>query len=222
MHAYLQRLWRHIRLRPRLASSVAIGLAVALLFPATYRATTRALMTWDIGAGLYLLLAWTMMLRSTAEHMRWRARLQDDGAAAVLLITVGAAAASLVAIILELATLKQLPPDRQALHLGLAAITFVVSWTLVHTAFALHYAHAYYASLGQQHQPPLKFDPPDSPVYLDFAYFSMVIGMTSQTADVNLGSTRMRRLAMAHGLVAFVFNTTLLALSINVAASLMG
>jgi len=154
--------------------------------------------------------------------MKWRAQVQDDGAAAVLFLTVAAAVASLAAIVLELSGLKTYPPSKQGLHVGLAMATFIASWLLVHTAFALHYAHVYYASVGKNGDPPLGFPQQDAPVYMDFLYFAMVVGMTSQTADVALASTRMRRLVMAHGMIAFIFNTTLLALTINIAASLLG
>ena len=101
-------------------------------------------------------------------------------------------------------------------------MTFAASWLLVHTSFALHYAHAHYVAMDRDPSAPLQFPLQDAPAYMDFLYFSMVIGMTSQTADVAICSTRMRRLVMAHGMIAFVFNTTLLALTINVAASLLG
>ena len=201
------------------------GLAGALTFlllPSELAASTRTLVTWNVGADLYLLLAYVLIVRASVEHMRWRARLQDDGAAVVLFLTVAAAAASLVAIVMELSGLKSDAPARQALHLGLAGATFMTSWLLVHTSFALHYAHAYYVSLGENGAAPLEFPRQDAPVYMDFLYFSMVIGMTSQTADVAITTTRMRRLVMVHGMIAFVFNTSLLALTINVAASLLG
>lgn len=193
-----------------------------LLMPSEFATSTRALVTWNVGSGLYLLLAFTLMVRASVEHMRWRARVQDDGAAVVLFLTVAAAIASLVAIGMELSGLKTATPVRQGLHLALAGMTFMASWLLVHTSFALHYAHAYYVSLGKDGRAPLEFPGQGEPVYMDFLYFSIVVGMTSQTADVAITSTRMRRLVMAHGMISFVFNTTLLALTINVAASLLG
>ena len=221
-HSPIVKLWHLVRARPRLVVSCLAGVLGFLLLPSTLAASTRALITWDIGAGLYLMLAWTMIGRASVEHMRWRARLQDDGAAVVLFLTVAAAVASLAAIVLELSGLKTFPVTRQGLHLGLAALTFMASWLLVHTSFALHYAHAYYISIDKEHKGPLEFLRQEAPVYLDFLYFSLTIGMTSQTADVALASTRMRRLVMAHGMIAFVFNTTLLALTINIAAGLLG
>lgn len=218
----IARLLRLIRARPRLAIATLAGCATFAVLPPHYASTTRALVTWDIGAGLYLTLAWIMFGRATVEHMRWRARAQDDGAALVLLVTVAGAIASLAAITLELSGFKAYPPLRQGLHIGLVALTFATSWLLVHTSFALHYAHAYYVSIGREHTPPLEFPRQEAPMYMDFLYFSMIIGMTSQTADVAITTTRMRRLAMAHGVIAFVFNTALLALTINIAGNLLG
>ncbi len=220
--ARITKWWHQLRARPRLSASCLCGTLVFLLLPSALAASTRALITWDIGTGLYLLLAWIMIGRGSVEHMRWRARLEDDGAAAVLFLTVAAAVASLAAIVLELSGLKNYPPTRQGLHLALVAVTFLVSWLLVHTSFALHYAHAYYVSIDTEHRGPLEFPRQDAPIYLDFLYFSMVIGMTSQTADVAIATTPMRRLVMAHGMIAFAFNTTLLALAINIAAGLLG
>lgn len=156
------------------------------------------------------------------EHMRWRARIQDDGAAVVLFLTVAAALASLAAIVIELSGLDNLTPLQQGLRLALVLVTFLASWSLVHTSFALHYAHAYYGSRNKSGNPPLEFPGDEPPVYTDFLYFAMIVGMTSQTADVAIASTRMRRLAMAQGMIAFAFNTTLLALTVNIAAGLLG
>jgi uncharacterized membrane protein len=218
----MRKLLHLIRARPRLTMSIVAGALAFPLLPQAWSASTRGLATWDAGVGLYLMLAWLMMGRASVEHMRWRARLQDDGAAVVLFLTVAAAIASLAAIVLELSGLKAFPLVRQELHLALAAGTFAGSWLLVHTSFALHYAHAYYVTTSGEGGAPLEFPRQEAPVYLDFLYFAVVIGMTSQTADVAIASTRMRRLVMVHGLIAFVFNTTLLALTINVAASLLG
>jgi uncharacterized membrane protein len=221
-HSRPSKIWRQVRARPRLVSATLAGSIAYFVLPMSLAVSTRALLTWDVGAGLYLVLAWVLIGRASLEHMRWRARVQDDGAAVVLFLTVAAAGASLAAVVLELSGLKTYPLSRQGLHVGLAAATFMTSWLLVHTSFALHYAHIYYVSLAKNGGPPLQFPEQEAPIYTDFLYFSMVIGMTSQTADVALASTRMRRLVMAHGIIAFVFNTTLLALTINVAASLLG
>jgi uncharacterized membrane protein len=179
------------------------------------------LIAWDIGAGLYLVLAWTMMARASVEKMRWRARRQDDGALAVLALTVVAALASLAAIVLELIGIRSYPPGVQTLHIALAVVTILCSWCLVHTTFALHYAHEFYGDEATPGRACLQFPGSEQPDYVDFLYFSFVIGTTSQTADVNIASSAMRQFALAHGVIAFFFNTTLLALTVNIAAGLI-
>ena len=213
-------IFRYVRVRPRLSTATMIGVVLALFLPKTISGPTRALLTWDVGAGLYLGLAWTMMFRASVEKMRWRARIQDDGAAAILALTVVASVASLAAILLELIGIKSLSPRDQTLHLGLAALTILVSWSFVHTAFALHYAHEFYDDAGKDGQRCLDFPGNSEPDYVDFLYFAFVIGTTSQTADVTIDSSPMRRLALLHGVIAFFFNTTLLALMVNIAAGL--
>jgi uncharacterized membrane protein len=216
-----RKLLHQVRARPRLALAATLCAAALFLLPASLSGPTRALVAWNLGAGLYLVLAWTMMLRSTVEKLRWRARVQDDGAVAVLVLTLAAAVASLAAIVLELVGCKSVPPQVQTRHLALAGITILLSWFFVHTAFALHYAHEYYIDRSPAGGPGLAFPDKGVPDYADFLYFSFVIGTTSQTADVAIASGAMRRLALLHGVVAFFFNTTLLALTVNIAASLI-
>lgn len=212
---------RSVRVRPRLAVATVIGLSALLVFPRTIAGPTRALAAWDVGVSLYLVLAWTMMARGSVQKMRWRAKRQDDGALVVLALTIIASVASLAAIVLELIGIKNQAPSVQTSHIALAVGTIVCSWCLVHTAFALHYAHEFYADDKARARTCLEFPGTSQPDYLDFLYFSFVIGTTSQTADVNIASRQMRRLALVHGVIAFFFNTTLLALTINIAAGLI-
>jgi len=215
-------LWHQVHVRPRLAIATALGAVASLALPDGLSGPTRALAVWDTGTGLYLGLAWIMMLRPVSvEHMRKRARLQDDGAALVLGLTLVAAVASLAAIVLELVGVRHYPPSGQTWHLLLAGATILCSWCFVHTAFALHYAHEFYVDRGERTGPCLEFPGGGPPDYLDFLYFSFVIGTTSQTADVSISSRPMRRLALIHGVIAFLFNTMLLALTINIAATLI-
>ena len=118
---------RSIRVRPRLAMSMAIGLSVLLLLPHSIAGPTRVLAAWDVGAGLYLALAWTMMARGSVEKMRWRAKRQDDGALAVLTLTITASVASLAAIVLELIGIKNQAPGVQTSHIALAMATILCS-----------------------------------------------------------------------------------------------
>lgn len=197
-----------------------VGIALLLLLPSTVRGPARALLAWDLGAGLYLVLAWTMMFRGDVHTVRWRAKRQDDGATVVLALTVVAAVASVAAILLELIGVKSYPVGAQTLRLGLVAVTIMCSWSFVHTAFALHYAHEFYEDAPKDGHQCLQFPGNPEPDYVDFLYFAFVIGTTSQTADVTITSSPMRRLALLHGIIAFFFNTTLLALMVNIAAGL--
>jgi uncharacterized membrane protein len=220
------RMFYHVHNRPRLITATIVGCAAfflsrAILPAARFAPSTHALLAWDAATGLYLVLAWYMMIRADVSQMLSRAKLQDDGAVAVLLLTIVAAAASLAAIVLELSHRRNLAAQDQAFHLGLAALTIVCSWLFIHTAFAIHYAHDFYRALTRTGQPPLEFPHQHEPTYWDFLYFSFTLGTTSQTSDVDITSTELRRLALLHAVVAFFFNTSLLALSINIAAGLI-
>ena len=128
-----------------------------------------------------------------------------------MFLTAGAALASLIAIVVEIGA-----SSKATTHILLAITTIVLSWVMVHTTFALHYAHDYYRP-GKPGG--LKFPDEDKPDYWDFVYFSFVIGMTAQVSDVAIAERGMRRTATAHGIVSFAFNTALLALMVNIAAS---
>jgi uncharacterized membrane protein len=209
-------LLRVIRARPRTAISVAVGIVVMALLPSDRPMATRFLISWDAGVALYLLLVFGMMTRAGIDHMRRNAALQDEGRFAILILTVIAAGASLGAILSELSTAQG--ATRTGMQLALATITIVLSWTFVHTIFALHYAHEYYGERGAKHD-GLNFPGEGKPDYWDFAYFSFVIGMTSQVSDVAIASKPIRRTAIAHGIFSFFFNVTLVALMVNIAAS---
>lgn len=213
---------RQLRARPRLASSFIVGLGVAALLPHALASQwiTRWIIGWNAGACLYLLLGGLMMARSTHEQIRHRARMQDEGRWLILILVTVAALASLAAIVAELATAKELVGARRYAHIGLAALTILSSWAFTHMMFALHYAHDYYVA-RVNHQPlGLDFPGADAPDYGDFLYFSCVIGTSGQTADVSFTSSAMRRIGLLHCVLAFLFNTTVLALTINIAASL--
>jgi uncharacterized membrane protein len=200
--------------RPRTFIAVGIAILVFFLIPDSRRLVTRALVGWDVFAAIYLVLAYIMMARCGHEHIKPSAILQDDGRVLMMIVTQLGALASIAAIVFELGATKKSGPG-----LTLAVITIALSWTLVHTAFALHYAHDYYRGSkpgGLQFPSGDKSDHAD---YWDFVYFSFVIGMTAQVSDVGITEKRIRRTATVHGIISFVFNTALLALMVNIAAS---
>jgi uncharacterized membrane protein len=205
---------RVVYARPRTFIAVAIGIVAFLVLPGSLRLVTRLLVGWDIVIAVYLVLVYIMMLRSGHQHIRRNAALQDDGRFLILMVTALGAFASIIAIVFELGA-----SHRSAIGLTLATLTIALSWAAVHTTFALHYAHDYYRGAkpgalqfpsGETHQ---HVD------YWDFVYFSFVIGMTAQVSDVGITDKTIRRTATAHGIISFIYNTALVALMVNIAAS---
>jgi uncharacterized membrane protein len=205
---------RVVYARPRTFISILIGIIAFFLLPGSLRLMTRALVGWDIFVAFYLVLVFTMVLRSGVRHVRHNAALQDDGRFLILLVTALGAFASIAAIVFELGASNRSVPG-----LALATVTIALSWAAVHTAFSLHYAHEYYrgAKPGGLQFP--SGDPHEDADYWDFVYFSFVIGMTAQVSDVGITDKIIRRTATVHGIISFVFNTALVALMVNIAAS---
>ena len=218
----LSRFERSMGARPRLFLSMLVGAFVGIAVPTSLgeHAVARALIGWNVGALLYLCLAAFMMVRSSHDHMRQRALMQDVRPWLVLGLVVLAALASLVAIVLELVVAKDLHGLNKLLHIGLAGLTIITSWAFTHTMFALHYAHDFYLAQSRGQAPGLVFPGTDKPDYLDFLYLAGVIGTSGQTADVSFSNAGMRRTGLLHCVLAFAFNTTVLALTINIAAGM--
>ncbi|MEA2841419.1 MAG: hypothetical protein QOF41_2749 [Methylobacteriaceae bacterium] len=217
---------RIIEARPRLFICLAIGVVVALIEPHDWQQATRLLVAWNCAVILYLILGARMMMQADKLSIRRRAQLTDDGKYAFLGLSILAAIASFAAIVLELTGVKDFTGSDKAAHIALVATTIVSSWFFVHLTFTLHYAHEYFADELRTPDPTdvrggLIFPATKDPHYLDFLYFSYIIGVASQTADVATSSRTMRALALVHGIVSFFFNTTILALTINIAASLL-
>ncbi len=211
----LPRIVRVVRARPRLFLAAALGIVIGLLLPSDWRAATRLLIAWDVGVALYLALAVDAMARADVARIRRRAALLDEDRTVFLILTAGAALASLGAIVAELGIKET---GRAPAHLALAAATIALSWAFIHTIFALHYAHEFYIE-NRYEDGGLAFPGKEKPDYWDFLYFSLVIGMTSQVSDVAVTAKAIRRTVMWHGVVSFFFNVTLLALTVNIAAS---
>jgi len=212
-------LWRMVRTRPRLFVSSAFGLAVIALLFATcdWRTPTKLLVGWNLGIGLYLILAFSLMARSDVHRIRRRAANQDEGSIALLVLIVAAATASMAAIFAELATTGGAP--RQPAQLVLATSTILLSWAFIHSMFALHYAHEFYGNGRDGIIGGIAFPGDNEPDYWDFCYFSFTIGMCAQVSDATISSKTIRRTALSHSVISFVFNAALLALTVNIAAS---
>ncbi len=200
------------------------ALAILVLFPflpGDWRMSTRLLVAWDFGTAIYLVMALRVIRDFDLRRVQIHAEETDEGGAALLLITVATALASIAAIVIELGNARAMKlPDIQQNAFILAAITVVLSWTLIHTIFALHYTHIYYRGPGI-HGRGLAFPGDTEPDYWDFIYFSFVVGMTFQVSDVQVTGKRLRRLVVAHGIVSFMFNVAILALTVNIGANLI-
>jgi uncharacterized membrane protein len=210
----LPRLVRIVYARPRTFIAFAIGVIAWLLTPHTLRPVTRFLIGWDVFTALYLILVFAIVFRSGIAHVRRNAILQDEGRFIILLMTALGSFASIVAIVFELGHANHSGPQ-----LGLAMLTIALSWAMVHTTFALHYAHEYYRGTKPGGLQFPSGDQHEDADYWDFVYFSFVIGMTAQVSDVGITDKIIRRTATAHGIVSFVYNTALVALMVNIAAS---
>jgi uncharacterized membrane protein len=207
----------------RLAVVLAVAVVVFLAQPDSISWHTRGVVSWNLGVIVYLCLAWWLIARSDAGMTRDHALGQDQSGYVIFLFVVGAACASIVAIGFVVSTIKELAFWSRAWHLALTIGALISSWLLIHTVFAFHYARRYYAVLRRERTTPseLLFPGNREPDYLDFAYYSFVIGMTSQVSDVAVTSRQMRRLTLIHGVLAFVFNIAVLALSINIIGSVI-
>lgn len=216
----MSRVFSHFRTRPRLTMCAALGIAVALLAPGIEHAVTRSLLGWNVGVWLFLALIGVMMVRADHEHLRRSAIAQAEGAALVLTLVILAAVASIVAIIIELSAAKGAGARHALPHVLFALATVMGSWLLLPTLFSLNYASLYYRT---ERGDGLKFPDPGEafkPDYADFLYFSFTIAVASQTADVSITNRPMRRLVLLQSVLSFVFNTTILAFTINIAAGL--
>ena len=221
---YWQRLrvFRLVRARPRIFIASFVAIIVGILLPTILvgHLVTRLLVAWNVGTCVYVLLAALMMIRSSQSHMRQRAQLQDEGQVVILILVVISAIASLVAIAAELAVVKDLHGMLKFAHIALACLTVISSWAFIQVMFALHYAHEYYSAQSQNKPKAIQFPEDEAPDYGDFFYFAAVIGTSGQTADVSFTSKLLRRIGTLHCILAYLFNTTVLALLINIGASL--
>lgn len=179
---------------------------------------TRLLVAWNVGALTYLALGWLAVARADAAMTRVRAQLYDQTGYVIFMLVAVAATASVVAIGFLVGDAKQLPFGARAAHLTLSICALLVSWLLIQTLFAFHYARCYYwrEKSSKDHIRGLRFPGDAEPDYLDFVYYSFVVGMTSQVSDVAVVARHMRRITLIHGVLAFVFNIAILAMSINI------
>lgn len=207
----------------RLHSALWLGLGVmavlAPILPDHWAWPTRLATAWNGGVAIFLLLTMTRMARARSTTvMRQRAAALDQAGNAVLPLSLLAAGASVLVIVFITASGGKPTPLDAALTLS----TIALSWLFVQVIFTLHYAHEFYApdANGKDRQ-GLIFPGEVDADYWDFLHFSLIIGVANQTADVQISSQRLRRIATLHSLISWLFNTVILALAVNLAVNLL-
>jgi uncharacterized membrane protein len=208
---------RVVLAHPRLFSSAAIGFLVYLLLFLLRkygRPTLPGFFAWDVVFICFLASAYWMVWHSDAAMIPEQSKRQDEGRNTVLLFAIGAVVISVAVILMWLSgeTGAGSPPT---LDLALVILTIALSWIFIHTIFMLHYAHEYYA----EHRGAgggLRFPGNEQPDYWDFVYFAFGIGMAAQVADVMVTSKRIRQLVLIHSVLSFVFNVTLIAMTVSI------
>ncbi len=217
-------LMQSVMIRPRFYGAAIGGIVALLLLPHDWPHTVRSAIAWDIGGFVYLFFALRLMLNCGADRIKARAARRDDSRAVILFIILLAICASFAAIggLIGEAKLPATGQTEKIFLALLAVVTIMTSWGVTQVVFAVHYAHDYYRPDGGGEAGGLRFPECEDPDYWDFLYFSTSIGATSQTSDTEIRSRALRRLVTLHAIVAFFFNTAVLALTVNIAASLAG
>ncbi|KAB7897987.1 DUF1345 domain-containing protein [Rouxiella sp. S1S-2] len=217
----LHPLKHYYRTRPRLLVALLLAVISFFFLPANQPLTQRLLISWNVLAWLYLLFLWVLMLKTPAKGIARIARAQDESAATVLALVCITCLVSILAILFELGAVKNLSGADKVQHIALTAATLVVSWSLLPTAFTMHYAHMHYLNNDDENKVLLFPDKIPLPGYWDFAYYSFTIAVAAQTADVGTGNTSVRKISLLQAVLSFIFNLAILGLSINVGAGLM-
>ena len=211
--------------RPRLMIALVIGLAAGLAarFLGAVSGSTAAVLGWDATCLAFAAAALPAMSNKDPRHIAATARAQDVGSGFILGLVTAAAVASIAAVAIELTFAKHAQGPEKIIHVVLAVATVAASWFMVQLIFALHYAHEFYApddAAPGGMRGGLLFPGKGEPDYWDFLHFSLVIGVACQTADIAFTSKSLRRIGGLHGVLAFTFNTVILALTINLVAGL--
>jgi len=202
----------------KLLTSIVAAVVLFFLLPGNWGLLARVLVSWNGGVTVFLVWVFLWMRNCTAEQLYMRYKEEDESAFIILVTVSCAALLSLVAIVALLSTVRQVVGFERAMHVTLAAATVMGSWLLVPTIFTLHYTDEFYSATDEER--PLLFPQTRRPVFWDFAYFSFTISAACQTADVSTANTSIRKVVLAHSLIAFVFNASILGFAINVSAGL--
>ena len=204
----------------RIALALALGVAAGLLLSLRYPTVLATVGGWDVGGLALLTIAWLIIAPSDAAATRKRAATDDPGRTAVYALTLLTSATSLLAATVLVGGASEMTPQASRELIALCLLTVAVSWTLTHTAFALRYAHLYYREDGRG-VGGVDFPGGAPPSYSDFAYLAFTVGMTFQVSDTNLTAKSIRRAALRHALLSYLFGVVVIAMAINGVAGLL-
>jgi len=228
MTTKLQKKPSNIFLRMHPLQRILLSISVSLLvYLATRSIQLNTVLTvtllWDAFAFTFICTSWIVFFTRSVAGIIAQANTEDGSKVFVLFSTIISSFASMFAVMLLVLSREQ-SPNRVALAVTLAIAGMMLSWIMVHTIFTFHYAHLYYfkAKDDTPDGEALNFPATTCPDYLDFAYYSFVIGMTFQVSDVNINSRLIRRTTLGHALLSFALNTFVVALTINLIAGLRG
>lgn len=174
------------------------------------------LYSWDLFCLTMIIINWIIFITTTKDHLYLQAKNQDESLPVIFIIVVVTVCFSLLGTVFLI-----INKDINSLVVALLGVG--LSWFLLHTIFTIRYAHLFYDFSDMKsnvHSGGLDFPKEKEPDYIDFAYFSFIIGMTFQVSDVQVTSRRIRRLVLMHGLISFVFNAIIVALTISILANL--
>ena len=216
-----------LRLHPihRLVISLLLAIVTFIVIAnTTLSVLVKIMIAWTVFALFHTIASWIVFFTREPSQIREHAKQEDGSRVYVFLLILITSFASLVAVLLLMLSKNQTDIPH-VIYISVAVSGMLLSWTMVHTLFGFHYANLYYANDKKNpsvHAEGLEFPEEKKPDYLDFAYFSFVLGMTFQVSDVDVTSKTIRRMALLHGLISFVLNTFVVALTINIIAGLMG
>jgi uncharacterized membrane protein len=206
----------------RVFAALGVICVVYALLPSGVSTRTRAILAWDVGVVSFLLMTLQLFLSTDAHRMPAIAEALEDAQWTIFWVVFFVSVVSFFAVTTELAGLKELNGWQRTARVAFVAGTLILSWLLTHVVFAVRYAHEWYDSDGDGAlRRGLDFPGDNQPDYMDFLYFSLVLGMTFQVSDVQITGRGPRRLALLHGLISFLYNTVIIALTVNIAAGLL-
>lgn len=213
----LEKLVLRISSRLRLFIVVALGVIAGAISGWFIPWQSAVLVAWIVTAGTFLLWVWGSIGGFDADETREFATREDDSRVSSQLLLLSACIASLFGVAFELAKAADSQDVEKAALTFVAALTVVLSWAVVHSLFALRYAHEYYTEpVGG-----IDFKNPAAPDYQDFLYVAFTIGMTFQVSDTDVQARTVRRTVIRHALLAYLFGAVILALTVNIAAALL-